>query len=274
MSSIYTARRILYELSGHKPSFFKRGMCYIKDYVKWAKENNENVKFLFSKEAIENAKKYLEELSKQSDVYSKEDIAEIRMYLLYVYIPISLDIDFNNMSDEKAISLINTLYKAFSDNMHACASILELFKKIKKKYSLSITTDQTLLVRKWNLFCPHCGTQTRLVRSEVIYGKTYGGHRYLCPKCHTHVGTHKGTNIPLGLPANAKEQKYRKKLHDAFDPLWRKEKSIFGGNRTRAYEWLSKTLNKKEVHIADMSVEDCELALEAIENLITKIHLS
>jgi Protein of unknown function (DUF3268). len=97
--------------------------------------------------------------------------------------------------------------------------------------------------------------------SEVIYGRSYG-NSWVCanfPQCNTYVGCHKGTDTPLGTPANSALRKARSKAHAAFDPLWRSGEMT----RSAAYAWLAEKMGipKDLCHIAMFDEGQCENAV-------------
>ena len=73
------------------------------------------------------------------------------------------------------------------------------------------------------VYCPYCGKEAELIDSSVIYGRSYG-MAYICFDCDAYVGTHKGTEKPLGRLANAELRKWKMRAHDAFDPIWKSRK--------------------------------------------------
>jgi hypothetical protein len=94
--------------------------------------------------------------------------------------------------------------------------------------------------------CPYCGSGVKLQNSTTIYSKDYG-NIYVCgnyPNCDAYVGTHKGTNKPLGRLANKKLRELKKKAHLYFDSIWkyRKLKTKDKNSRKLAYKWLSEQL--------------------------------
>lgn len=78
---------------------------------------------------------------------------------------------------------------------------------------------------------------------------------YLCV-CGAYVGTHKGTDVPLGYPAGPKTRAARKAAHAEFDALWEakmKTKRLTKGQaRGMAYKWLAGELGLEPAacHIA------------------------
>lgn len=111
--------------------------------------------------------------------------------------------------------------------------------------------------------CPYCGRQAEYVDSSVVYGRSYG-MIYLCRNCMAYVGVHKGTDEPLGRLANAKLRYWKKKAHEAFDPLWKR--GPFRGHRSRAYRWLSKEMGLpiEETHIGMFDIADCQRVIQII----------
>ncbi len=88
--------------------------------------------------------------------------------------------------------------------------------------------------------CIYCGAPVELVSNKVIYGKKYGsGKCYKCTSCDSYVGTHPGTDIPMGRLANQELRNLKIQCHALFDPLWKNQGPI---SREQAYEWLAVTL--------------------------------
>lgn len=114
--------------------------------------------------------------------------------------------------------------------------------------------------KKYNIFCPYCGRKAELVDSKIIYGKSYG-KIYLCRNCMAYVGTHKGTNKPLGRLANAELREWKKAAHAAFDPIWKYGQ--FKGDRNAAYRWLSKKMGLpvERTHIGMFDVPECKAVI-------------
>lgn len=106
--------------------------------------------------------------------------------------------------------------------------------------------------------CIECGALAEQVTGEAIYPhrpdlvwRTY----YLC-QCGAYVGTHRGTDIPLGTPAGPETRAARNAAHAIFDPLWeakiRRDGCSKKEARGAAYKWLAEQLgiNRDACHIA------------------------
>jgi hypothetical protein len=113
--------------------------------------------------------------------------------------------------------------------------------------------------------CPYCGGEVVCKDSSIIYGTSYG-KVWICsnwPKCDAYVGCQKGTEKPLGRLANPELRYWKKQAHDKFDRLWK------GGvmNRSRAYTWLSRTLNipLDECHIGMFDIDQCKAVCSAVQ---------
>ena len=115
-----------------------------------------------------------------------------------------------------------------------------------------------------NVNCPYCGQRAEYVDSRVIYGRSYG-MVYLCRPCDAYVGTHKGTDRPLGRLANEELRRWRNRAHALFDPLWRHGR--YKGRRGAAYQWLANQmgLTKNETHIAMFDVKQCKRVVGIME---------
>lgn len=119
--------------------------------------------------------------------------------------------------------------------------------------------------KKYNVNCPYCGRRAELVDSKIVYGKSYG-KIYLCRNCMAYVGTHKGTNKPLGRLANAELREWKKAAHAAFDPIW--QYGRFKGKRSSAYRWLSKKMGRpvESTHIGMFDVAECREVINIMRN--------
>lgn len=112
--------------------------------------------------------------------------------------------------------------------------------------------------------CDYCGGLAEYVDSAEIYNGTSYGMIYLCRPCRAYVGVHKGTNRPLGRLADAQLRYWKKKAHDAFDPIWK-----YGnphGGRNGAYAWLAKQMGlpKEKTHIGMFDVEQCKQVIDIV----------
>lgn len=108
--------------------------------------------------------------------------------------------------------------------------------------------------------CPYCGAEVILKSMSYIYKNRNDikGNVWVCsryPECDSYVGCHKGTDLPLGRPANLKLRNLKKEAHRQFDPIWK------SGLMTRkaAYKWLADRLNipYEECHIGWFDIEMC-----------------
>lgn len=117
-----------------------------------------------------------------------------------------------------------------------------------------------------NVYCDYCGEKAELVDSRVIYGRSYGHKVWLCRKCMAYVGCHKGTDKPLGRLANAELRYWKRRAHDAFDPLWKYGR--FRGYRNAAYAWLAQKMGLpvEKTHIGMFDVAQCKKVIEIIKN--------
>lgn len=111
--------------------------------------------------------------------------------------------------------------------------------------------------------CPYCSNQSVQVGALKIYphrpdlaAKTF----YLCTPCDAFVGTHKGTNRPLGTLANKVLREQRKLAHSCFDPLWKEEQY----SRGEAYRRLANKmqLTRDECHIGMFNLEQCKTVIQ------------
>jgi hypothetical protein len=115
--------------------------------------------------------------------------------------------------------------------------------------------------------CPYCSNQSVQVGGLKLYphredlaSKTF----YLCEPCDAFVGTHKGTNKPLGTLANKPLREIRKLAHATFDPLWKDGQ--YG--RGEAYRRLAKAMGitREDCHIAMFSIEQCKSVIQVVNS--------
>ena len=114
------------------------------------------------------------------------------------------------------------------------------------------------------VLCPYCGVQADFVDSAVVYHGYSYGMIYLCPQCGAYVGTHKGTDRPLGRLANAELRKWKMAAHAAFDPLW--QRGEYKHRRNDAYAWLAEKMGlpKEQTHIGMFDVAQCQKVIQII----------
>jgi len=84
---------------------------------------------------------------------------------------------------------------------------------------------------------------------------------YRCDPCDAHVGTHPGTEKPLGSLANKPLRQARTEAHAFFDTIWRRGYS----RRREAYNWLAAAMGIPEAHIGQMNAEQCSRVIQLCE---------
>ena len=117
------------------------------------------------------------------------------------------------------------------------------------------------------LICPYCGQPPELVTGDILYQ-----HRpelaekrfWLCQPCNAYVGTHAGTEVPLGTLANRALRKARMQAHQALDPLWQDGSMP----RVEVYKWLAVLMgiHRKEAHIALFDEAQCALVVQLVRD--------
>lgn len=127
-------------------------------------------------------------------------------------------------------------------------------------FNIKLDRYETGLYTPQKVIC-ECGKETKFVDSACIYHGVSYGYIYICPQCGRYVGVHKGTNYPLGTPADKELQELRKKVHKKFDSTWSTQKE-----RSQAYKVLSKQLNIniEETHIGMFDKTTCENVLKLL----------
>ena len=118
------------------------------------------------------------------------------------------------------------------------------------------------------IFCCTCNKD---IDATLIYGDICYPHRkdlsklkfYQCPVCKNFVGTHKGTDRPLGVIASAEIKKERMKIHDILDPLWKCKKYP----RKELYKQISSRLGY-DYHTANLkSIEECRKVYSIVSDI-------
>lgn len=116
--------------------------------------------------------------------------------------------------------------------------------------------------------CPYCDQPSVQFGGLKLYphrqdlaSKTF----FLCEPCDAFVGTHKGTNKPLGTLANKPLREQRKLAHATFDPLWKEEQY----SRGEAYRRLTKAMNlsRDACHIGMFNLEQCKQVIQLCNSL-------
>jgi len=110
--------------------------------------------------------------------------------------------------------------------------------------------------------CPYCERKSVYADSAEVYnGKSYG-MIYLCRPCDAYVGTHKNSKKPLGRLADAELRKWKRKAHNAFDPLWEFKTKRMAKHiaRNNAYRWLAVQLkiDRDACHIGKFDIDMCK----------------
>lgn len=111
--------------------------------------------------------------------------------------------------------------------------------------------------RRTDLECGECGAPMTLRGSK--YGPFYGCSRY--PACEGTHGAHPDGS-PLGVPADELTEKWRGRVHELFDPLWKEH----GYEREEAYRLLAERMEipREETHVAMFDIERCKQAIAAL----------
>ncbi len=115
--------------------------------------------------------------------------------------------------------------------------------------------------------CPYCSRLSEKVTGAVLYPnnpKVRDRWFYRCRPCKAWVGTHEGTDKPLGRLADATLRRAKQDAHKALDPLWR-AKIVRDGcrqfdARESAYVWLAGEMGirRAQCHIGLFNPEQCQ----------------
>ena len=72
----------------------------------------------------------------------------------------------------------------------------------------------------------------------------------------------------MGIPANRETKDARIRAHAAFDALWEPGKFYERKHRRKkAYAWLAKQMGSEEVHMGEMTIEECEMVIAICTNV-------
>jgi hypothetical protein len=113
--------------------------------------------------------------------------------------------------------------------------------------------------------CRDCG-KTPVLKPDSKH--IYNGHDYgpvwEC-ECGNRVGCHKGTTTPLGSVCNEPTRIARQKVHQIFDPLWKKG---LLPSRKDAYKWLARKMDmpNRKCHISMFNLDECVLAMHILRH--------
>ena len=113
--------------------------------------------------------------------------------------------------------------------------------------------------------CPYCSHPSKLVDSQVVYGRSYG-LIYLCKPCDALVGVHTGTTVAKGRLANSCLRISKIEAHKYFDQIW-KLKIM---SRSNTYSWLSNQLNipPQYTHIGMFNTTTCKRVVDVCKKLL------
>lgn len=118
--------------------------------------------------------------------------------------------------------------------------------------------------------CPYCHSSVTYTSHAVLYGgREFSDwpYIYLCTNeaCKASVGTHQGTEYPLGTLADTATKNARKAAHAAFDPIWKNQPNKSKA-RVEAYTWLAKELDldKWRCHISWFDISYCQAVIKAV----------
>lgn len=123
--------------------------------------------------------------------------------------------------------------------------------------------------------CMHCGKVARKTSGGEIYPHRLDLHSrcfWKCDPCGAYVGCHKGTNRPLGRPANEELRSARIRLHnDRLDPLWANaDKCGIYEPENGSARWKIRSRARGRVyaylaHELGISIDDCHVGLFDVE---------
>lgn len=125
-----------------------------------------------------------------------------------------------------------------------------------------LITRRILLVN--NPQCLYCHQLSKKVSGKEIYPHHPDLKNlifYRCLSCNAYIGTHKGTNKPLGNLASKELREARAKAYAAFEKKWIESHLT----RSSAYNWLCVKLkiSENESNIGLFDINMCKRLIEA-----------
>lgn len=123
--------------------------------------------------------------------------------------------------------------------------------------------------------CPGCTSVSKLIGASDAaypYHSDYGAI-WICVPCQMWVGTHKGTERPLGTLATLETRPARHAAHLAFDPLWQRkmvrDRCSQQVARSAAYRWLAAQLDipVEHMHISQFDAAMCRRVIAIVQSL-------
>jgi len=133
-------------------------------------------------------------------------------------------------------------------------------------------TKKKIQHRRKPMRCPYCGSAMTLRPASYVYADPMDDRQmYVCnrfPACSTYVGTHPGTNEPLGMPANGDLRNLRIQAHRTFDQIWKR--NIM--SRTQAYRWFADSfcLKLQDAHIGQCGEYQCRELIRRCEEVLAR----
>ncbi|PSU25138.1 hypothetical protein CTM88_18170 [Photobacterium aquimaris] len=110
----------------------------------------------------------------------------------------------------------------------------------------------------------NCNSKVVLQHADDVFGRALGTWPwlYICTRCNCRVGTHPGTDIPMGTLADHETRKARQISKSLFID-WAKRNNY---SQTRRYELLSSMLDIKitKCHFAMFDLDTCKSVIQLL----------
>ncbi|WP_374347981.1 zinc-finger-containing protein [Chitinimonas sp.] len=115
--------------------------------------------------------------------------------------------------------------------------------------------------------CPYCGQRTQLLTFQEVHPNLTSTHPrlyYRCTPCDAHISCDPQTLKPLGRLANPELRRIKRRLHYAFDALWKGPQSTL--SRSAAHHLLAQLLavSPEACSISWFDIAQCERALQVL----------
>lgn len=178
---------------------------------------------------------------------------------IYVTVPISM------LSTIERQTLIAHLKQSCWAVLNCDKDYLKIAPGVESKEDLKLGA---FYEGKW---CMACDCPTDLVDISVV-NPHRSGCVYMCPKCQSYVGCHKGEYVSLGSVANKALRDKRSETHNYIDTFWRQEYI----SRTKLYHLMSVLLKipKARCHVGMFSIEQCDNLVKKLKECEKEIKLN
>lgn len=122
--------------------------------------------------------------------------------------------------------------------------------------------------------CTICNRPAQKVHGDEVYPRRPDLHElifWVCDPCDARVGTHKGSEAPLGVFANKVARAARQEAHKYFDLVWQDTSPIAIMSKSEAYNWLTQIFDSEHMQhfgIAYLNPDQCQHLMVKVGELL------